>query len=353
MLRFSQPQMVPLYTDLTFEDTTAIVRELEARAAPYELRREGQIIMVPKTEVLSLRMALASDGLPLGVGVGYEIFDKGDTLSATSFVQNLNHLRALEGELARTIRSIDRVQMARVHLVLPGRELFRRDNKQPTASIVLRTRGDLDKSQIRAIQHLAAAAVDGLQPGHVSVVDENGRLLADGRGDENPASAGALEERRLSLENNLRQQIEHIVSSIVGTGRARVQVAAELDFNRITQTSDIFDPEGRVLRSSISTEETTSASRANGNDGVSVGNELPGANQPDASDNRNTENANKAEEVVNYEISRTQKTEVVEAGRRAGRRHVRQVAGRRTYLPGAPGRTARADWRPGPLRNRL
>ena len=136
--------------------------------------------MVPKDKVTRLRMKLAEGGLPKGGGVGYEIFDKSDALGTTSFVQNINHLRALEGELARTIRAIDRIQAARVHLVLPERPLFSRETPEPSASIVVRVRGALEPQQIRAIRHVVASAVNGLKPQRVSIVDEAGQLLADG-----------------------------------------------------------------------------------------------------------------------------------------------------------------------------
>src|ERR1700693_5984555 len=182
ILHVTAPQMTPLFTDLTLEDSTAIVKELERQGIVYELRNEGAIVLAPKDRVPRLRMALAESGLPKGGGVGYEIFDKSDALGATSFVQNINHLRALEGELARTIRALDRVQAARVHLVLPERPLFSRETPEASASIVLKVRGRLEPQQIRAIRHLVASAVNGLKPQRVSIVDEAGRLLADGAG---------------------------------------------------------------------------------------------------------------------------------------------------------------------------
>src|SRR5881275_579337 len=180
ILRVTAPQMTTLFTDLTFEDSAAIVKDLERQAIPYELKNDGAIVLVPKDRVPRLRMKLAEAGLPKGGGVGYEIFDKSDALGATSFVQNINHLRALEGELARTIRAIDRVQQARVHLVLPERPLFSRETPEPSASIVVRVRGSLDAAQIRAIRHVVASAVNKLKPQRMSIVDEAGRLLADG-----------------------------------------------------------------------------------------------------------------------------------------------------------------------------
>ena len=126
-MRVTTPQMTTLFTDLTAEDSSSIIKDLERQAIPFEMRNEGAVIMVPKDKVTRLRMKLAEGGLPKGGGVGYEIFDKSDALGTTSFVQNINHLRALEGELSRTIRAIDRIQAARVHLVLPERPLFSRE----------------------------------------------------------------------------------------------------------------------------------------------------------------------------------------------------------------------------------
>src|SRR4249919_2269227 len=180
MARVTAPQMTPLFTDLSTEDSSAIVKDLERQGIPYEMRNDGAIVLVPKEQIPRLRMKLAEGGLPKGGGVGYEIFDKSDALGATSFVQNINHLRALEGELARTIRAIDRVQQARVHLVLPDRPLFSRERAEASASIVLKVRGMLEPQQVRAIRHLVASAVNGLKPERVSVIDEAGRLLADG-----------------------------------------------------------------------------------------------------------------------------------------------------------------------------
>jgi flagellar M-ring protein FliF len=317
ILRVTSPQMTPLFTDLTVEDSTSIVKDLERQGIAYELKNDGAIVMVARDQVARVRMRLAEGGLPKGGGIGYEIFDKSDALGATSFVQNINHLRAMEGELARTIRSIDRVQAARVHLVLPERPLFSRDKVEPSASIVLKMRGALETQQVRAIRHLVASAVNGLKPERVSVVDEAGRLLADGAAGTSENDAGGhAEERQAAYERRLRQEIESIVSSVVGPGRARVQLTADFDFNRITQTSDQFDPEGRVLRSSQTREEQTGTS--DGREGqVTVGNELPGGQRAPAPEGQpaQRDQSKKSEEIANYEISRTTKTEVIEGAR--------------------------------------
>ena len=303
-------------------------------------------------------MKLAEGGLPKGGGIGYEIFDKSDTLGATSFVQNINHLRALEGELARTIKAIDRVQAARVHLVLPERPLFSRDKIEPSASIVLRVRGALEAQQVRAIRHLVASAVNGLKPQRVSVVDEAGQLLADGAAsDVTGAIGGSGEDRQAGYERRLKDQIESIVSSVVGPGRARVQLSAEFDFNRITETFDKFDPEGRVLRSSQTREEQSASGSQEGQ--VTVGNELPGAQQnqqgqqgqPGQNGQAQRDQSKKSEEIVNYEISRSTKTaghrrraRQAHLGRRAGRRQLRQERqGRHRPTSRAPRRSSTAS----------
>jgi flagellar M-ring protein FliF len=318
ILRVTTPQMTPLYTDLSYEDSAAIVKELERQGVAFELRNDGNTVMVPQDKVARLRMALAGEGLPKGGGIGYEIFDKSDTLGTTSFVQNINNLRALEGELARTIRSIDRVVAARVHLVLPERPLFSRDKVEPSASIVLKVHGTLDAQQVRAIRHLVASAVNGLKPQRVSIVDEAGRLLADGAGDSDNPGEVTVDERRVAFEKRLRDQVDAIVTSVVGPGRARTEVSADFDFNRITQTSDKYDPEGRVVRSSQTREETSASGESRDNQ-VTVGNEIPGGNQrqtpaPDAAATPRDQ-SRKSEEIVNYEISKITKTEVIESGR--------------------------------------
>lgn len=312
ILRVTQPTLGVLYSDLPSQDASSIVRDLETRGIRYEVRADGQTILVPRSDIAKLRMEFAGKGLPSGGGVGYEIFDKGDAFSATTFVQGINHVRALEGELSRTIRSIAKVQAARVHLVIPERRLFERDREPPRASIALKLAGELERDQVRAIRHLVATAVEGLKPERVSIIDEKGRLLADGAQSAAGLLGVAAEERQATLEQRLRAQVEEILAGIVGQGRARVQVAAEIDNNRIESRSETFDPESRVVRSTQTRNENQTTSEQTG--AVSAGNELPGTgqNQQGASPR---DASTKAEEVVNYEISRTTRTEVVEGGR--------------------------------------
>ncbi|PIO98142.1 flagellar basal-body MS-ring/collar protein FliF [Pleomorphomonas carboxyditropha] len=318
VLRFSAIQQVPLYTGLSLDDSAAIAQQLTSAGTAFTLKEGGTTILVDETKLDQTRMALAQQGLPAGDSVGYEIFDKTDALGTTSFVQSVNALRALEGELSRTIRTIRQVDQARVHLVLPERQLFRKDEQKPTASIVLKTRGTLDPGQIRAIQHLVASAVSGLDPARISVIDETGRLLAQGNGDESSASylATNADERTTAYQNQVEARVRDIVESVVGAGRARVRVAAELDFNRVQETQDTFDPNGQVVRSTQTREEKSLSQDNQGNPPVSAGNQIPNANQTQGAQgaSQTSDNAQTTEETVNYEISKTTRTQVTEVG---------------------------------------
>lgn len=313
MLRLSQPRMAPLFTELGASESAAVIRELETRGIRYELKADGALILAPQENVARLRMDLAAKGLPGGSSLGYELFDKSDPFTTTASLQNLNRVRALEGELSRSIRTIDRVQAARVHLSMPERRLFQKDRQDARASVVLKVRGELDPGQIRAVRHLVASAVEGLRPGKVSLVDETGRLLADGTGDE--ADGGSLAaERQASQEKRLRTEVEDIVASVVGRGRARVQVSVDLDHNKVQQTSEAFDPDSRVVRSTQTRSEQNASNDARDTQ-VTVANELPGATRRDGAANGQREQAQKNEEIVNYEISRTTRTETFDTAR--------------------------------------
>ena len=313
ILRASTPQMAPLYTGLSLEDSSAVVAELQTQNVAYELRGDGDTILVARDQITATRMALAQNGLPSHGQVGYEIFDQQSAMGTTSFVQNINNVRALEGELSRTITSLARIKSARVHLVLPERALFSREKKDPTASIVLAVRGELSAGEIRAIQHLVASAVEGLTPMRVAVIDDTGRLLASGAGNgEEDALAGETEERILGVESRLRTRVEDLLANIVGAGRARVQVSADLDMNRLTRTSETFDPNGQVVRSTQTRDLANTASGPGDGGQVTVANQMPGAAANSASGT--SENASTTEETTNYEISKTTETAMTEAG---------------------------------------
>jgi flagellar M-ring protein FliF len=316
-MRMSTEPMAILFTDIAPEDASKMTGALDAMKVDYQLKGDGSTILVPQSRVLKLRMDLAAKGLPAGGTVGYEIFDNADALGTTSFLQNINHLRALEGELSRTIRAIDGIEAVRVHLVLPERELFSRDKRDPSASLVLKVNGTLATAQVKAIQQLVASAVEGLTPGHVSIVDERGTLLASGMGDDGQSMISAtIDERRAAYEQRLRQHVEDIVSRVVGLDKARVEVTAQMDYNRVTQTSDVYDPNGQVVRSTQTVEDKSDNTDGKDTQGVSVSNNLPNPSAGNGdSGSVSRQQSNRNEETVNYEISRTTKTEVLEPGR--------------------------------------
>jgi flagellar M-ring protein FliF len=317
--KINQPPMGLLYSDLSSQDSGQIVGKLEAQNIPYELRAGGTQIYVPSDRVLRLRMTFAEAGVPRGGTIGYEIFDRGDAIGATNFVQTLNHVRALEGELSRTISALGPIANARVHLVIPRRDLFSRDRQDPTASVVLRLRdaGALPRSQVAAIQHLVASSVAGLKPARVSIIDDRGNLLARGQsdGDDNSpqATAANAEEMRRSYEQRLARTIEELLERSVGAGKVRAEVTAEMDFDRIVTNTESFDPDGQVVRSTQTVTESSDAKEASSTGAVSVTANLPEGDS-NSQQGQNSNRTSRSEETVNYEITKTVKNHIREAG---------------------------------------
>lgn len=305
-----------LYNELDQQDAGAIVQKLDGMKVRYEVTSNGGAIRVPADQVGKIRMQMAADGLPKGGSIGYEIFDQKEGFSTTSFVQNINHLRALEGELARTISTMTPIQSARVHLVLPQRELFSHNTQTATASVFIKSRGGtvLTREQIAAIQHLIAAAVPQLQPTQISIVDDKGNLLARPAGTESGAAANQ-DDMRLNFEQAYARKIEDLLSQSLGFGKVRAQVSAELDFDRITTNSEIFDPESQVVRSTQSVSEGSSSDEGK-NDAVSITNNLPATPTavPAPGTTGTSNKSNRAEETINYEINKTIRSQVRESG---------------------------------------
>ncbi len=300
-----------LFSGLESRDAAAVTGKLDAMAVKYDVK-DGGTILVPSDQVTKLRMALAQDNLP-AAGVGYEIFDKSDSFGTTAFVQNINQLRALEGELSRSINTIEGIESARVHLVIPERQVFARNDQQPSASVVLKTRGRLDRGQVQAIQHLVAAAVAAMSADRVAIVDDRGNLLAGGDDKSGPdALARNQDEDTTNYENSLRSRIESIVTSVVGTGHLQVQVAADINYNHTQTTSETYDPDGKVVRST-QTVERNASNTSGGANAVSVANALPGGAASGGGDSAK-DTSGSTEETTNYEISKKVTTSTVDGG---------------------------------------
>lgn len=315
--RLSQPPMSLLYADLELAESSQIIERLTGMGVPYELRNDGKTIFAPNDKISSLRVTLAGEGLG-GSIVGYEIFDRSDSLGTTSFVQNINRIRAVEGELARTISEINSVSSARVHIVMPERQVFRQEDRRPSASIVLKTRrGGLSPDQVKAIQYIVSTAVAGLDSQAISIVDQNGTLLARGdSGSGGAAGSSTVEESQRSLENRLRIQIESLLEKTVGPGKARAEVSVDMNLSRVTSNSETFDPDSQVVVSSHVISDSTQDTDAGATGGVSVGADLPGGQDVGGGGGgqQNISTTSRSEETTNFEISRTTSTTVVEAG---------------------------------------
>ena len=312
--RLTGSNMDLLYADLEPSDQNAITAQLTSRNIPFEI--DGNRLLVPATQVGSLRMAMAAEGLPLGGVGGYEIFDNTSSLGTTNFMQNVQLVRALEGELAKTIRSIEVVKSARVHLVMSQRQLFTRDKQSATASVILKMRGaaTLSGEQIAAIQHLVASAIPELDPSRVSIVDNKGKLLATGNEkDSEVARANDMVSRRINFERRIADELTELLEKSVGLGNTKVNVNADLDFDRISTTEEKFDPDGQVVRSSNTIEETSSGQESEAEQPVGVQQNLPDA-QAGGGGAKSTNTESRTEEVTNFEISKKITNHVRESG---------------------------------------
>jgi flagellar M-ring protein FliF len=314
-MRISTPEYSLLYDDLAMSDSSAIAAKLDENEIPYEVSTDGARVSVSESEVSRARMLLAQEGLPSGGSLGYEIFDQQSGFGTTNFVQNINQVRALEGELARTIGHLDTVRNARVHLVLPQRELFSRENRAASASVFLTMRAgaSLGREQIASIQSLVASAVPQLKANTVSIIDSNGNLLARSEDDEETMMTMKAEEMRRSYEQRMTRSIEDMIGRIVGYGNVRANVTADLNFDRISTNEELYDPESAVIRSSQLVEESNVEREAPSGD-VSVDQNLPGIAGDFFADQKPALEGNRLEETTNYEISRTVRSTVSEIG---------------------------------------
>ncbi len=314
-MRVSSPDFSLLYSDLSTGDAAAMASQLEQAQIPYQVSDDSSSILVPANDVGRSRMLLAAAGLPNGGSIGYELFDKQSGFGTTNDIVNLNKVRALEGELARTITSLGPVKTARVHLVLPQRELFSRENRPASGSVALGLQNGaaLDADQIAAIQSLVAAAVPQLKASSVALIDQNGKLLA--RGDEDGVEQANLkaEEMRLNYEQRMTRSVEDLVGRIVGYGKVRASVTADLNFDRVSTNEEVFDPETQVVRSSQTVEENN-VERNAAEDNVSVERNLPAAGNDLFFDSAPSLESNRIEETTNFEISKVTRNMIRETG---------------------------------------
>lgn len=305
-----RPDYQLLYARLAEKDATAIISELQTRNIPYQVTAGGTAVQVPSDQVYRLRMDLASKGLPSGDGVGFEIFDKGQ-FGLSDFVQRTNYLRAIQGELARTITQLQGVRAARVMIVQPeNRLLLTEQGVRSTASVFVDMGGGrLDIEQVNAIRHLVANAVQGLTPDQVAVVDNRGRVLSeDLRQDPTLGAASSQMRYKQQVEDYLSRKVETMLAQVIGPGAAVVRVSADIDTEAMSQTQERFDPDGQVVRSQTVTEDSTSSTetRTNGGaTGVSANVPEKSATVDPAARPVNSSEQNRKNRTTSYEINRT------------------------------------------------
>ena len=307
-----KPPQALLYSNLDLKEASTITQALDQAGIKYEAKGDGSTIFVSRDKVGSTRMLLAGKGLPSSGSVGYEIFDQTNALGQTDFVQNLNRQRALEGELARTIRSQDWVNFARVQLSMPKRELFEEAPQAPTAAVTIGVTGRTPNvEQVRALQNLVASAVPGLTPEKVTIVDQKGKLLGGGQGGDTLGAAG--DERRTEVEESIRRKVRDLIEGVVGPGKVRVNVTADLDLSQVTVQEKRYDPDGQVVRSNQTSEEN--AQETDRGDGqVTVANNIPGGTQTQPVTDGPTSTSSKRDATTNYEISSLDTTTVTAPG---------------------------------------
>ncbi len=315
--RVSQPDLSILYSDLTNMDASAVAGKLEASAIPYRVSADGTSVFVPESEVGRSRMLLAEAGLPNGGSMGYEIFDQSQGFGQTQFVQNINQVRALQGELARTITSMEPIQFAKVHLVLPQRQLFERQAAEATGSVTIKLKNNerLTKQQIYAIQSLVANSVPGLSSSRVSLIDSEANLLAGGD-DGGVGDSGKADDKRRAYEQRLQMSVEELVGRVVGFNKVRAQVTADLNFDIVNRSREIYDPDGQVVRSTqVITDTNNEVEGSSSNGVVGVEQNLPGL--PDAASGAQDtigSSSERTQEVTNFEINKTIESITSETG---------------------------------------
>jgi flagellar M-ring protein FliF len=299
-------QMALLYSDLDLRESGQIVEQLNSHHITYRIGGGGTQILVPSDQVPDARLMLARDGLPSGGSVGYELFDRSDGMAFTEFQQKINETRALEGEIARTIRAIHGIRQARVHLVLPHREPFSHDTQDAQAGVMLTMVGAqrLDREGVQAILNLVAAAVPGLRPQNIAIIDARGDLLARaGESDGQLGAAVSADELKRGTELRLARAVEEMLERSLGPGRVRAEAAVTMNYDRVNETQEKYDPDGQVPRSSQTVNSSSKTTEQNGT--VSVQNSLPNA---DAGKEGNGTQESRQEETTNYEIGKTVRT---------------------------------------------
>lgn len=291
-----------LYANLSEIDASSVVGWLKTQKIPYQLKNGGKNIWIPADSIYETRLDLASNGIPKGGGVGFEVFDK-QSFALTDYVQKVNYTRALQGELSRTITSLAPVQMARVHLAIPEKRLFKNQQKPATASVIITLEPgmDLNKNQVQGIIHLVSGSITGLDPKDVTVIDSNGMVLdSDAKDNNNELLSSDMLSFQQEVEKRLELRAQDLLDKTMGKDKAMVRITAAIDFSKIEKTEELYDGEEPVIRSEQTTNESSGSQTSGGVPGVQSnlqGNSL--------GQTTTGPNSNKSSKITNYEISKT------------------------------------------------
>jgi flagellar M-ring protein FliF len=299
----SRPAQETLYTGLSREDVGRIGSVLKDANIPFDVSADGAAVLVAYGHTAQARMLLAEKGLPQSSKAGYELFNDLGSLGMTSFMQEVTRVRALEGEIARTIQGMKGVKAARVHIVLPDRGSFRRDQQPPSASVVVRTEPADDVSGAQSIRHLVASAVPGMKPDRVTVIGSDGSLLLSGD-DANAVPTGKMATLEKTIGHEVQDNIRRTLTPYLGVGNFEVSVAARLNTDKTVQNETIFNPDQRVERSTRAVRETENSQNRNAAQRPTTTQQnLPDQRaRSDGGDTASNE-TQKREDLTNYEIS--------------------------------------------------
>ena len=309
MMMSKQPNEL-LLSNVDPKESAAATQALDTAGIKYETKSDGSTIYVARDKVNAARQLIFTKGLVTSGSVGYEIFDTGSALGQTDFVQQLNRQRALQGELERTISGWDGVQAARVHLVMPKRQLFEEDAEKPTAAVSISMGREPSADMVRAIQNLVAGSVSGMKPEAVSVMDQHGKTLS--AGNDGSLAGKVAQDAKSEAEARIAKTVQDMVDGVLGPGKARVKVTANLDLNRVTTQERKFDPDGQVIRSESTNANNASETKNDDTGGVTSTQNIPGQTPNGFQPVGSKQDSN--ESVTNYEISESTKTTIQEPG---------------------------------------
>jgi flagellar M-ring protein FliF len=323
----SRPTMQAIYTGLTAQDVTRMTAALAEAGVTFDVNEQRSAVLVPFGQAARARSLLAQKGLPSSSKAGYELFDQMGSMGLTSFMQEVTRVRALEGEIGRTIQALDGVAAARVHLVLPEAVPFRRERREPSASVLLRIDSRWQTSAAQAVRHIVAAAVPGMKVEQVNVASTDGRLIASGGDDSNLGSLKLAEMER-SMASELEQRAGRTLATALGAGNFQVSITLRLDVDRLQTNETVFDPKSRVERSVRVVKQSGSSEDGGAKSAVGVEANLPRADPGQADGDKRRQREDRREELINYELN-TKSMQTVREGYRVQRLAVAVVVNRK------------------------